>query len=117
METLINNIRNEVTSYQNFILKKKSEKVSFLKTDINNLLADPQTNLNSILEIESELNKIAENEILNELRQYNIFDVINQEKIIPHFLFLKHLFQLCTIHIICFFYIDFTVIYETQLLQ
>ena len=85
-ETLLNNIRNEVTSYQHFIFKTRNhQKNELLKTyELIKNNADPDNQqLNAI---ETQLNAISESELADELCKYNIFDILNQEKITPAFL-------------------------------
>ena len=52
MEGLMNNVRNEVISHQNFVLKKaKSNRLSILKR-LADLKTDPVLNLDIIIELE-----------------------------------------------------------------
>jgi len=69
METLINNLRNDVISFQIFILKKNYG-----------------TNSESIFELETKLNSISHSEILNKIEGCRDFNIINGEKITPFFL-------------------------------
>ena len=86
METLLNNVRNEVTSYQNFIYRTKNKLKQSLLQKYDNLRALNAPDNPDLLETECALNRLSETEITDELRKYNIFDVLNQEKITPAFL-------------------------------
>jgi hypothetical protein len=84
MEILLNNFKNEVTSYQSFIHKFKKRAMEDLlaalsqaKTDDNLLLADT---------IEQNLSRLNEQLIRDRLENSNLFEVLNNEKMTPMFL-------------------------------
>jgi IMP cyclohydrolase len=86
LEFLINNIRNEVISYQSFIsktinisYKKLTEKIVEFKKNYNE-------NSNDIAELELKLREINEIKINAILEKNKNFDNINGERITPFFL-------------------------------
>jgi len=85
MESLLNNIRNEVTSYQSHILKisRKKEKslencIRALQTDMN----DPD----NLLSAESALQNLRDQKINAALSEYSIYEHLKHEKMTPAFL-------------------------------
>jgi exonuclease III len=81
MEVLLNNIRNEVTSYQSFISKFKKKEFEKLQLE---LLAtvDPD----KVDAIEYKLSRLNEAYIRDRLMHTQIFDIVNNEKMTPYFL-------------------------------
>jgi exonuclease III len=81
MEVLLNNIRNEVTSYQGFIKKFKSSEFNTL---LEQSLTDPDPDKRDLLE--SKLMRLNEASIRDKLLHCSLFDTLNSEKMTPHFL-------------------------------
>ena len=75
METLLNNVRNEVTSYQYFINQTRSRLKTKLINEYKYLTEAPDNVTDRLHEVETKLNQLIETEISDELRKYNIFDV------------------------------------------
>ena len=86
MEGLINNVRNQVISHQCFILKESKKKETNLKTELKNLYRDHSTNLERIIEIETVLSKLNDDELRREVVRIPGFEVLHSEKITPYFL-------------------------------
>ena len=93
LEILLNNIRNEVTGYQHFIYKTKTGLKSDLLKDYEILKNSQDPDNQKLSSIESRLDLLSESEITDDLRKYNIFDILNQEKITPAFLQLAKIGQ------------------------
>ncbi len=86
METLLNNIRNEVTSYQAFFYKTKNawkkdaiEKLEFEKNKVD-------IDWSVVSNLEMNLNTIVDTELNAELQNHNTYDILHHEKITPTFL-------------------------------
>jgi Reverse transcriptase (RNA-dependent DNA polymerase) len=84
METLLNNFKNDVTSYQFFIFKFKRQERKTLLEKLNILKLDNRTEEADI--IECQLTRLSELEIRNKLESSNLFVHLNNEKMSPHFL-------------------------------
>jgi hypothetical protein len=84
MEVLLNNFRNEMTSYQSFIFKFKKQMFIQLRTKIqeNWDIGD----LNEVDRLELKLEQLNEQILRDNLENSNLFDVLNNEKMTPHFL-------------------------------
>ena len=92
MEILVNNIRNEVSSYQGFIDKFKSKikidsslELQTLKSGLTNNNINRETQ-DRITALEIILQKISDAEIITELEKSHVFDCLNNEKMTPRFL-------------------------------
>jgi hypothetical protein len=84
MEVLLNNFRNDVTSYQAFISKfKNNEKTALIKkiSEEWELL-----NWDSVDILEDKLTKLNEQLLRDRLTNSNLFDILNNEKMTPMFL-------------------------------
>jgi hypothetical protein len=81
MEVLLNNLRNEVTSYQAFIEKFKLREFEIL----NNKLATC-TDMDNRDLIESAIARLSETRIRDRLLHSSIYNVVNNEKMTPQFL-------------------------------
>jgi exonuclease III len=86
MEVLINNIRNEVTSFQSFFLKEKNQGIKDVISNLRELKANYRANTEIIKQLESELNDILDSDIRAELENYDWFEHISCEKMSPRFL-------------------------------
>jgi hypothetical protein len=86
MEELMNNIRNEVLSFQAFLRKEKNNTIERIKARILKLKEDAINNQVTIYELESELNIIVGNIGREELEKHHLFEILNNEKITPAFL-------------------------------
>jgi hypothetical protein len=86
MEVLLNNFRNDVTSYQSFIFKFKSQ---VLKNLTDGLIALQSTDIPNIEEmdlLEQKIEAINDQILRDKLECSNLFDVLNNEKMTPTFL-------------------------------
>ena len=86
MELYINSVRNDVISYQSYILKLKNQKRKHLEAKLLNLKLDCAVNLLEISEIESELSKLSDSEISNAIKKNPLFAHLNSERITPFFM-------------------------------
>ena len=86
MELLMNNIRNEVISYQSYIFKKIKANYNILLLNLSELKQNYQLNFNEISRIENQLRIINEIRINSELENNSNFELINSERITPFFL-------------------------------
>jgi hypothetical protein len=86
METLLLNLKNEVTSHQKFMRKVRDLKKSELVKKIRNLQVNYTGNSMEINDVERMLDKIIDAEIRSELERYRTCDILNTEKMCPRFL-------------------------------
>ena len=89
MDTLLNNIRNEVTSYQHFISKFKNKKFSGLVERLDELKSSATLSkdvMDSIFKIEKDLELLSDEEISNKLADSPLFEHLHNEKMSPIFL-------------------------------
>jgi hypothetical protein len=84
LEVLINNFRNEITSYQSFIFKFKRYSINCLKEELKSLLLTGE--YERIEMTEMKLEQINEQIIRDKLDNSNLFDILNNEKMTPFFL-------------------------------
>jgi len=85
-EILMNNIKNEVISYQAFIFKKSKESEKKLKNKISVLKKHYAENFNEISDLENKLRSIYDTKIIAELEKNPNFVFANSENITPFFL-------------------------------
>ncbi len=85
-ETLINNIRNEVSGLQHFVSKCRSKYKLGLVSSLGKLKKENTPDFSEISRIENLLSNINQTELLRELEKTEIFEYINNEKITPFFL-------------------------------
>jgi exonuclease III len=81
MEVLLNNLRNEISSYQAFIEKFKNHEFQSLLEQLKST-TDPE----KADQLEFKLTQLNEIKIRDKLLHSNIYDVINNEKMTPQFL-------------------------------
>jgi hypothetical protein len=86
LEYLVNNIRNEMVSYQSFIFKKVDESYENLVSKIENLKKNAILNQNLISEYELKLREMNEIKINAVLEGNPNFNQLNSERITPFFL-------------------------------
>jgi exonuclease III len=86
LEVLVNNIRNEVTSYQSFFLKEKRKEYTSAVSELTSLKKNYRQNDERIRLVEKKLNDIADADLRLELEQYDIFEHVSSEKMSPKFL-------------------------------
>jgi Reverse transcriptase (RNA-dependent DNA polymerase) len=86
MEVLINNVRNEVTSFQAFFIKEKNREFSDALSELRNLKKQYKTNAEKIRVLENSLNEIADTEIRLALENFDWFEHVSAEKMSPKFL-------------------------------
>jgi hypothetical protein len=81
MEVLLNNLRNEITSYQAFIEKFKTREFKLLSDRLSN---ENDCDLRDVLE--DKLSGLNEIRIRDRILHSSIYDVVNNEKMTPQFL-------------------------------
>jgi uncharacterized protein YlxW (UPF0749 family) len=86
METLLLNVKNEVTSHQSFMRKQKNAKKAWLLKKLAELKVHYNENQAEILQTEKEINNFQDSEIRLELENSRHFDILNTEKMTPRFL-------------------------------
>jgi exonuclease III len=91
METLINNVRNDVTSYQSFFIKEKRKEFDAALEALVNFKKNYAANDEKIRLIEKKLNDLADSDMRTELENYALFEHISAEKMSPKFLELAKL--------------------------
>ena len=84
--TLVNCIKNNVLSHQATVFKRRSEQKNILKNAISELKENFNANTADILRIERNLSDIIEGELRDELLHYKKFELLNAERITPHFM-------------------------------
>jgi hypothetical protein len=89
METLINNLRNDVISLQIFIQRTIKTNKHEMTAQVADLEKDYGLNSEKIFELEEKLNSISHSEILNKIEGCRDFNIINGEKSTPFFLSLS----------------------------
>jgi len=85
-QTLVSCIKNNVLSHQANIFKIRSEKRNMYNRVLHELKKDFVRNTNEILRNERELSNIIEGELRDELLHYKKFELLNNERITPHFI-------------------------------
>ena len=85
-QTLVSCIKNNVLSHQAHIFKLRSEKKNILSKTISELKKDFNRNTDEILRLERHLSGVIETELRDELLHYKKFELLNAEKITPHFM-------------------------------
>jgi exonuclease III len=91
MEVLINNVRNEVTSYQSFLFKEKKKEFDGAVSTLNRLKSDYVANDGKIRELEKKLNDLSDAEMRQDLECFALFEHVSAEKMSPKFLELAKL--------------------------
>jgi hypothetical protein len=86
METLINNLRNEVISYQTFLARTVKESTSSMTKKLLELKADYVGNQAQIDNLQKKLDSIVDSTLRCKLEATSNFEILNNERITPHFL-------------------------------
>jgi hypothetical protein len=89
METLVNNLRNDVTSYQTFISKTLKNTSSETVNKLTVLKNDFEQNANEIIELENKLDRIQDQKLRSKLESSKNFEILNSERITPNFISLS----------------------------
>jgi hypothetical protein len=85
-QTLVSCIKNNVLSHQSHIFKLRSERKNVLGKRISELKKNFNRNADEILRTERILSNIVESELRDELLHFKKFEMLNAEKITPHFM-------------------------------
>ena len=85
-QTLASCIQNNVLSHQSTVFKLKSAKRKRLKNIITDLKKFFDINSAIILETERQLSELVEGELRDELLHYKKFEILNSERVTPHFM-------------------------------
>jgi hypothetical protein len=86
METLLNNLKNDVISHQIFMRKVKKMKIKQLTDTLLMLKKNYTGNALRIKEIENELHMLLDLEMRAELEKFKHYDILHNEKMTPRFL-------------------------------
>jgi hypothetical protein len=86
METLVNNLKNDVVSYQNFISKTIKNSSLTMSTELVNLKKDYERNTDEIFTLENKLDKIQDLKMRSKLENSKNFEILNSERITPNFI-------------------------------
>jgi exonuclease III len=86
LEVLVNNIRNDATSFQSYLFKEKNKNTKETRAELKVLKANYADNTYKIRKLESNLNDLADSELRCELENYAWFEHVNAEKMSPKFL-------------------------------
>jgi exonuclease III len=86
MEVLLNNIRNDILSFQAFFFKWRKRTITGMETNLKRLKNDYMTNYDAIFESELRLNSYKDEEARRELDSFSMFEILNMEKMTPAFL-------------------------------
>ena len=85
-QTLVSCIKNNVLSHQATIFKIRNEKRNHFNKLIRELKQDFNRNKVEILTLERQLSDIVEGELKDELLHFKKFELLNNERITPHFM-------------------------------
>jgi exonuclease III len=86
LEVLLNNVRNEVCSFQAFFCKEKNMEMQSALKNLVELKKDYSGNAEAIKNLENKITIINEENLKIELEKYAVFEYLNNEKISPKFL-------------------------------
>jgi hypothetical protein len=86
METLLNNLKNDVISHQSFIRKVKKDKINCIIKTLSELKNNFVANEEEIFAKEKELNILIDYDIRSELERFRHYDILHTEKMSPRFL-------------------------------
>jgi exonuclease III len=87
LDVLVNNIRNEIISFQSWAHKANNIKKSSLIKTLDSLKQDYLANGAEIADLESSLNELVDNELKNKIKNMKLFEGLNSEK--PSAMFLS----------------------------
>jgi len=89
LEILVNNIRNDLVSFQSYLCKKQKKDILDLLTELN--LRKEEGNLKEVLHLEKSLSDIVDKKAKIEFEKLKNFEVLHMEKITPFSTFLNWL--------------------------
>jgi len=84
LEVLVNNIRNDLVSFQSYLCKKQKKVILDLLTELN--LRKEEGNFNEVFRVEKSLTDIVDKKAKIEFEKLKNFEVLHMEKITPYFL-------------------------------
>jgi exonuclease III len=85
LEILINNIRNDVLSFQRFVSKKRCEQTKNALVHLSDLKLNYAQNVEEIQSLEKKINDFQDQIMLNKIEKFRHYELINCEKITPEF--------------------------------
>jgi hypothetical protein len=85
LETLTGMLKNELISYQSFAAKCSRSQIEKLYREIKNLKKETPQNLDVIIPLEKSLDTIVDAALRAEIEKNSKFEILNAEKITPHF--------------------------------
>jgi hypothetical protein len=80
METLLNNLKNDVISHQSFTRKVKKEKINCLIKTLSELKNNFLANEEEIFAKEKEVNLLIDCDIRSELKRFRHYNILHTEK-------------------------------------
>ncbi len=86
METLVNNLKNDVVSYQHFISKTIKNSTLVMSTELARLKKDYERNTEEIFSLENKIDKIQDLKMHSKLETSKNFEILNSERITPNFI-------------------------------
>ncbi len=86
LETLINNIRNDCIGYQIFLGKTTKDSTGSILKSLSELKMDYVHNQSQIDALQRKLDDIIDNSLRCKLEATSNFEILNNERITPHFL-------------------------------
>jgi hypothetical protein len=89
LETLLNNLKNDVISHQAFIRKSKKAKLTQLSEKLYNIKKNLNPDPVSLREAELAYNSLLDSEMRSELENTRHYEILHNEKMTPRFLTLS----------------------------
>jgi hypothetical protein len=86
LDILLNNVRNEIISFQSHFFKWKNANVKTMQLQLEQYKKNYCTNQDRIFNLELRLNKILDDDAKRELENFAVFEGLNMEKMTPGFL-------------------------------
>jgi hypothetical protein len=86
LETLINNVRNDCIGFQTFLAKTVKDSTGTILKKLTELKADYVRNQAEIDILQRKLDGIVDNTLRSKLEATSNFEILNNERITPHFL-------------------------------
>ena len=85
METLVNNLRNDVVSYQTFISKTVKNTAKETVNQLIDLKKNYDLHVDEIIALENRLDRINDHKLRAKMETSKNFEILNNEKITPNF--------------------------------
>ena len=79
-ETLVNNIRNDICSFQKMLRKSEKQLVSTLNIELMRLKSNPESFATDVYELEGRISDIFDNRVKIQCEKLEVWKVLNNEK-------------------------------------